>query len=358
MNKQKLVLLSLILPVLVSGSIQANPWKNTLKKAGYAGAAVLALYTGYQAAKAYGLFGQSEQPAQAPVVPAQNQPGVKTAQQLLEENQIKLIDARLAQRAASKEAAAQQAKAQEEANANRALGQQLQEEREIAANQKAHYERNITTQRGLLEARDMELRKLRASTAGQEIELQQLRQKLDEAYKAQASKPTLAVVIQEPPITLNDEYRRNILSNVTHLATQFDILDRGYDALAPTMKTADENTEYVRSRNIIQRTVQAFGQVLQQINQDPTFTNQATHQAAINAISEGRRIALELNTVFSKVKAETLSKIETEYTGGIYGFQKNRILNDQRLVDFENLIFSFTHTIINPLLPKSTALTQ
>ncbi len=354
MNKQKLILLSLILPVLVSGSVQANPWKNTLKRASYAGAAVLALYTGYQAAKAYGLFSgnQPEQPVQAPVIPAQNQPGVKTAQQLLEEKQIRLIELDIQRDAAQK--AASKAMAEKAA-----LEAQLKETAEIQANQKKHFEGNIASQRALLEGRNIENKGLRAQVAGQEIELQQLRQQLDQAYKAQAApRQELPVIIQDPVVSLNDEYRLNILSDVTHLATQFDILDRGYDALAATMKTADVNTEYVRSRNIIQKTVQAFGQVLQQINQDPTFRNQATHQAAINAISEGRRIALELNAVFSKVKAETLSKIETEYTGGIYGFQRGRIQNDQRLVDFENLIFSFTQTIINPLLPKPAALTQ
>ena len=100
MNTKKLVLLSLIIPMVIGTQTQAFPGKNALKKAGYAGLAVATAYAGYQIYKNW-LLGNNE--VQQPVQ-AQNQPGVKTAQQLLEEKQIQLIDARISARAALKAA--------------------------------------------------------------------------------------------------------------------------------------------------------------------------------------------------------------------------------------------------------------
>lgn len=345
MNKRKLVLLSLILPVLVSGSAQANPWKNTLKKAGYAGAAVIALYTGYQAAKAYGFFGQSEQAAPAPVAPIQNQPGVKSAQQLLEENQIKLIDARLAQRAASKEAAAQQAKAQEEAKANRALGQQLQEEREIAANQKAHYERNVTTQRGLLEARDMELRKLRASTAGQEIELQQLRQRLDEAYKAQASTPTLPVVIQEPAAAVVTINYKQLYADILQHQKELSAAEQAFTRIKPHIESNNTHvfTPFAETETLIASALVAANTFTQDIKFEDLAINIQAVEYAQQALEVLKLASKKVYDSFNGIRRE-LQRINDSYS--TYGWNyktKGKISSDIQM--FDEFVSAFSRLI-------------
>ncbi len=250
MNKQKLAILSLILPILVSGSAQANPWKNTLKRTGYAGAAVFAVYTGYKAAQAYGLFGQ---PAQVPVAPVQNQPGAKTAQQLLEENQIKLIDARISQRTALRAA-------QEEERSKKALADKLKEEEK----QRAILETQFGSLQGILEQKAQEALQLKKSASDKDTEIEQLAtlntDLLGQLSKIQVSaQPALPAAIVSSPAAsalpgeevrapifdLKNEYIKVLRSDAINAGNMIHAAKGAFEAIVPFLKQHYANDQVI-----------------------------------------------------------------------------------------------------------------
>lgn len=362
MNKRKLAILSLILPILVSGSVQANPWKNTLKRTGYAGAAVLAVYTGYRAAQAYGLFGQ---PEQAPIVPAQNQPGIKTAQQLLEENQAKLIDARVAQRAALKAA-------QEEEAAKKALAARLKDEEKT----KAALETQMGSLQGILEQRSQEAQQLKQAVLNKDSEIEQLAtlntDLLGQLSKIQVStQPTLPVTIvsspaasalpgaevTEPIFDLKNEYIKVLRTNALNMGNMINAARKAFDAIVPFLKqhyTDDQvlinfGTTYGQIRTC-QDVMTEFNESLKSKNYD--LSEPADIRQAEEALKLLYAACKSINATLPMYRIKIADKASTNWSEWVKGKEA------QILEEFDSFKLSFEQRLkqLHPI--KDNSLTQ
>lgn len=365
MNKRKLVLLSLILPILVSGSVQANPWKNTLKKAGYAGAAVLALYTGYQAAKAYGLFGQSEQPAQAPIAPVQNQPVVKTAQQLLEENQVKLIDARIAQRTAAKESAAYQAKAQEEEKAKNAIKKQLT----IQERTNAALETQLGSAHQIIAQKNQVSEQLKKIVADKDSEIEQLAT-LNTDLLSQLSRThtsVLPVTIatsslpseqeSQPIFDLKSEYIKVLRTNAINVGSMIHAAKKAFDAIAPFIQQYYANDQVLVNWGITYEQIRTCQNVMEEFNSmlkenDNDFSKHEILRRAEEALKLLYCACYSINSALPMYRTKIANKASTNWTEWFKG------KDAQILEEFDSFKLSFEQRLkqLNPI--KDSSLTQ
>lgn len=362
MNKRKLVLLSLILPVLVSGSVQANPWKNTLKKAGYAGAAALAIYTGYQAAKAYGLFGQSEQPAQAPAAPVLNQPGVKTAQQLLEENQIKLIDARVAQRATLKAA-------QAEEQAKKALAEKLRQEEidnAALANQLGSVQ-NILLQKS--KANDL----LQKAVAEKDSEIEQLAtlntNLLGQLSKTQAATQPAALPVTiatsalpgepepQPIFDLKNEYIKVLRTSAINVGSMINASKKAFDSIAPFFQQHYANDQVLVNWGVTYNQIRTCQNVMEEFNQmlrenDNDFSNPEVLKQAEVALRLLYSACQSIKSALPMYRTKIADKASPNWNEWFKG------KDAQVLEEFDSFKLSFEQRLqqLNPI--KDGSLTQ
>lgn len=288
MNKtiKKLTILSLILPVFIAKQADAFPGKNALKKAGYAGAALVTAYAGYQAWKAWVSANQPPLPVQV-----QNQPGFKTAQQLLEEKQIKLIEARVAERATLRQA-------QEAERARLALANQL--DKALENQQKISREAQLKI--ATLETQDASMHALLIAKAQENQRLQQelghLAQAnvglLDQLRDQQTSSNVLPVQVvpaaadvPEPIYDLNREYEKVLRTSAIDVGSMINAARKGFDGIDAFLKDNYANNQVLinfgTTYGIIkecQEVMINFNQMLKENNNDfskPEVTKQAEH---------------------------------------------------------------------------------
>lgn len=352
MNKQKLVLLSLILPVLVSGSIQANPWKNTLKKAGYAGAAVIALYTGYQAAKAYGLFGQSEQPAQNNLpIPS------------LEDRQNEVI--RLRDDAGRKKAAYELEK------------QQLASQLATAQENQQRISRSAEQRIAALETQEASVQSLLAQRTKDNTE--QLKEidrlatlntnLLAQLSKAQATTPSkeLPVTIatsalpgeqeSQPIFDLKDEYIKVLRTSAINVGSMIHASKKAFDAIAPFIQQHYANdqvlinwgTTYEQIRTC-QNVMEEFNQMLKENNND--FSKPEVLKQAETALTLVYSACQSINRVLPLYRSKIAEKASTSWTEWFKG------KDAQILEEFDSFILSFEQRLKQLKPIKDNSLTQ
>ena len=348
-NVKKLAILSLILPVFIAQQVQAFPGKNALKKAGYAGAAIAAAYAGYKAAQAYGLFGQSER---APIVPVQANPAVKTAQQLLEENQIKLIDARIAERIAKK-----------------ALIQQVKEEEK----NKSALETQVGTFQNLLAQRTSEAQELQKAVSAKDLEIEQLAH-LNTNLLGQLSKtevttqPALPVTIVsspaasalpgekeaiEPIFDLTQEYIKKLKTNATNVGSMIHVSRKAFDGFAPFLQQhySDDKVliKYGATYSIIKE-CQVIMQSFNEMMKDPQFDLSQPH-ALKQAASALETLYTACNIINSSLP-EFRTKIADKAKANWSEWMKDR--DAQILEEFDSYKLSFEHRLqqLQPIKEK------